>query len=138
MIGPFALDKRTPSDKGQIGYQRIIRGLSTLSIARKVCKSRFDAIERRSGHDEQNSAVPTTKDEAGGALRNFNGVDVFAGGIKNEDLAGGNIHIAMRIYGNVLAALLGKQSRLGERPVGTNRYWRIENNRRYSLSEVAL
>jgi len=80
----------------------------------------LDAVERRSGCNKQSSAVPATEDETGGALRDSDGVDVFAGGIEDEDLAGCDIYISTLIYYDVLAAFLDKQLRLGECPIGPN------------------
>jgi hypothetical protein len=72
----------------------------------------LDTIEGRSGRNKESSAVPAAKDEAGGALRDSDGLDMFAGGIEDEDLTGGDIYISTRIYCDVLAPFLDKQLRL--------------------------
>ena len=65
----------------------------------------LDAVERGSGRDEEGFAVLAAENETGRALRDFDGIDLFATSVEDADLAGGDVDVALVIGRDAFAAL---------------------------------
>ena len=68
-----------------------------------------DAVERGPGRDEQGLAVLAAEDQAGGTLRDLDGVDLFAGGVEDKNLAGGDVDVALVVGRDAFAALVDEE-----------------------------
>src|ERR1700690_1333843 len=70
--------------------------------------------------DEQRATIRTTEDDVDRALRHIDLRNLHTGGVEDEYLPVGNVHVASFINGNALATPIGKGLQIAERAIFTD------------------
>src|ERR1019366_8472527 len=82
---------------------------------------RADGVERGARGNEQSLSVFSTEGQLQRTLGDLNGVDQFAGGIVDVDLAGGDVDVAALVDSDAFTALLGEEFPIGQVAVRPDR-----------------
>src|ERR1035437_9892535 len=83
--------------------------------------ARADGVERGARGNEQGLSIFSAEDQLQRTLGDLNGVDQFAGGIVDVDLAGGDVDVAALVDSDAFTALLGEEFLIGQVAVRADR-----------------
>src|SRR5664279_2582699 len=97
-----------------------VRG-SIMRNASEAADARADGVERGARGNEQGLSILSAEHQLQRTLGDLDGVDEFAGGVVDIDLAGGNVNVASFIDGDAFAALFGEELPFGEVAVRPDR-----------------
>src|ERR1035438_5388077 len=102
--------------------RKIVRvRVSIIRNASQAADARADGVERGARGNEQGLPILSAENQLQRTLGDLDGVDEFAGGVVDIDLAGGNVDVASFIDGDAFAALVGEELPVGQVAVRPDR-----------------